>query len=122
MLQYDHQISEVHVMDNKEILEKAKKQPKVDERERDLIFKANIVAAIVMSVFVVGFVIATGVLKMRPAYFALMSSMFAYCATLFICRFILCGKKVGMLIGGIAYAVSCVATLVLFIVSIVFGW
>ncbi len=109
-------------MDNKEILEKAKKEPKIDERERGLFQKANLIAVIVMSVFVVGFVIATGALKMRPAYFALLASLFAYCATLFISRFVLFEKKVGVLIGGIAYAVSCVSMLALFIVSIVLGW
>ncbi len=109
-------------MENKEILEKAKNQPKIDEREKSLFQKANLIAVIVMSIFVVGFVIATGALKMPPAYFGLLAPLFCYCATFFISRYVLFEKKLGVLIGGIAHTISCVAMLSLFIVSIVLGW
>lgn len=109
-------------MDNKEILERANDESKLDEREKALSHKANLIAAIVMSVFAVAFVIVTAALEMRPAYCALTATLFAYCATLYISRYILFEKKVGLLIGGILYAIACVAMVVCFILSIVLGW
>lgn len=109
-------------MDNKEILEKAKNSSKIDEREKSLFQKANLISVMVMATFIVGFVIVMGALKIRPAYFALLASLFAYCATLFISRYALYEKKIGVAINAIAFTLAFVAMFTLFILSIVLGW
>jgi hypothetical protein len=109
-------------MDNQEILEKAKKDTSLDEREKSLFKRAETIAYCVMAIFM-GVIIMTAVfLELHPIYLVLLAVLHVYLGTHQVALFAMHNKHKGLLILGIVYFLIAVILTILFIFSLIYSW
>ena len=111
-------------MEKEEILNRAsnKKPAVVGEMETNKINKGNWIAVIVAGIIAVAFMIVEGALGHYTSIFAISSVCYAWASVLYICQYALAKRPWPVLIGAVLHGLSCIAMIVLFVISNVQGW
>ena len=104
-------------MDNKEILEKVKreKSAQVGEMEKQKTNKGNWIAVIIAGVIAVALMIIEGALGRYTSIFAIGSICHAWACTIYTCQYVLAKRPWQVLIGAVLHGLAFVAMIVFYV-------
>ncbi len=110
-------------MDKNEILEKAsKRKVAMGEMEAQKIGIINWIAMIVASVFAGGFCIASGVLGVPSAVYAILAIFSAWACVFYTLQYAIAKRPWPVLIGAVLTGLATAGLIVCFVLSHVYGW